>query len=142
MPKSSRSAEEIESDVQSVETYLNHIVENNRVSGLYWEIRRDYEAYKDNKKDRLLRALAKEVRMMVRETFSKSELESYRSLLGMLGSDSDAELNAVMKRGEILNNDEFQSVGVSIDRALSEGDALDIDAMNPMLLAYEKKKSK
>lgn len=142
MTKGTRSNEAIEVDIKSVETYLNYIVETNRVSGLYWEIKRDYESYQETKKDSRLRALAKEVRVIVRETFSKSELASYRSMLGVQSCDADVELNTIIKREKILNDDEFQMIGASIGRALSEGDALDIDLLNQMLLAYEKKRAK
>lgn len=140
MKKNIRSGEEIEADIRMVETYLNYIVKNNRVSGLYFEMKRDFDTYQDTKKDRLLRALVKEVRVMLRETFSKSELESYQSMLGVEQSSDDIELNAVLERGEILDDDEFQLVGASIDNALSEGGVVDIDVLNGLLLAYEKKK--
>lgn len=35
MKRGTRSNETIEVDIKSVETYLNYIVETNRVSGLY-----------------------------------------------------------------------------------------------------------
>lgn len=37
--------EVIEVDIKLVEMYLNYIFEINRVSGLYWEIKWDYELY-------------------------------------------------------------------------------------------------
>lgn len=142
MKRGTRSNEAIEADIKAVEAYLNYIVESNSVSGLDLEIKRQYESYQETKKDSQLRALAKEVRVIVRETFSRSDLASYQSMLGMESRCADIELSIVMKRGKILNDDEFQMIGASIDHALSEGDALDIDVLNQMLLAYEKKRVK
>jgi len=131
-----RAQEDVLADEEFVGAYINYIISRKKESGLFREIKRIFDQYMLEKQDRVLRLLAKEVRVIVRDTFSGSERDELESDINNVGA-LDMEIVAILRRGSIRTDEEFAILEAYVDELTREGRCDDIGLINNMLSAYE-----